>query len=206
MNENTVQRAAHWQKVYQTKSDQETSWYPQEPTVSLELVQSCAQPGARIVDVGGGSSALCGRLVELGFDVTVIDIAEAAIARAKERIGDHAKRVRWIVGDVTAIDDLGQFDVWHDRAVFHFLIDEQDRRRYAALAARSVVPGGHLVIGEFALDGPEKCSGLPVERYDESKLAKAFSPAFKVARTSRHTHVTPWGKPQAFFFAVMQRD
>lgn len=205
MQEKSTQRTTHWQQVYQTKADAETSWFQNEPKLSVDLVTTYAPQSGQVVDVGGGSSVLAGRLVAEGFDLTVLDVSAAAIDRAKSRIGEAASRVRWIVADITEIDDLGQFDLWHDRAVFHFLTDESDRRKYAALAARTVVPGGHLVIGTFALEGPEKCSGLPVERYDDRKLMDAFAPAFAMVRSFHETHVTPWGKPQAFFFAVMLR-
>jgi 2-polyprenyl-3-methyl-5-hydroxy-6-metoxy-1,4-benzoquinol methylase len=200
-----TERAAHWQNVYQAKADRETSWYQEEPTPSLDLVRAYAPPGGRVVDIGGGSSVLAARLAAEGFDVTVLDVSAAAIDRAKSRAGPLAQRVRWIVGDVTEIKDLGEFDLWHDRAVFHFLIGSEDRRAYVALAARSVRPGGHAVIGTFALRGPERCSGLAVERYDRSRLASEFGLSFTIVHSLEDTHVTPWGKPQEFFFAVMQR-
>ena len=198
-------RAAHWETVYRTKRESEVSWHQDEPTLSIELVCEFAPPAGRIVDVGGGSSVLAGRLTALGFDVTLVDVSASAIERAKTRIGDLSRRVRWIVADITKIEDLGEFDLWHDRAVFHFLTSEADRRRYAALAERSVRSGGHIVIGTFALDGPDKCSGLPVERYDGPKLIAALGPAFTLVRSFHDTHVTPWGKPQPFFFAAMRR-
>jgi len=198
-------RSAHWQHVYEAKADPETSWFQEEPTPSLDLVRALAPRRGRIIDVGGGASALGGRLAALEFDTTVLDISTAAIDRAKARAGGLADRMHWIVGDVTEVDDLGTFDVWHDRAVFHFLVDAEDRRSYVALAARSVLPGGHLVIGTFALTGPEKCSGLVVERYDAEKIAAAFGPEFTLVRSLEQTHVTPWGKPQAFVFAVLRR-
>lgn len=199
------ERSAHWQNVYQTKADRETSWYQDEPAPSLDLVREYALQSARIVDIGGGASALAGRLASQGYSVTVVDVSASAIERAAARTGDLAQRVRWIVADVTEIDDLGEIDLWHDRAVFHFLTDADDQRKYVALAERSIVPGGHLVIGTFALGGPEKCSGLAVARYDEHKLAEIFSPAFTMVRSFHDTHITPWGKPQAFVFAVMRR-
>ncbi len=205
MNIQQGNRSAHWQQVYLSKADRETSWYQEEPIPSLELVRAYAPPGGRVVDVGAGSSVLAGRLAAEGYDVTALDVSAAAIERARARIGLLADRVRWIVGDVTEIDDLGAFDVWHDRAVFHFLTASDDRRKYVTLAARSVVPGGHAIIGTFGLSGPEMCSGLRVERYDRSKLAAAFGPSFAAVRSFDDTHVTPWGKAQAFFFAVMQR-
>ena len=137
--------------------------------------------------------------------MAVLDVSAAAIDRAKSRTGELADRVRWIVSDVTEIGELGTFDVWHDRAVFHFLTADEDRRKYIALALRSVAPGGHLVIGTFGVTGPEKCSGLPVERYDRSTLAAAFGAGFEMVKSFEATHTTPWGKPQVFFFAVMRR-
>ncbi|MDZ4755552.1 MAG: metalloregulator ArsR/SmtB family transcription factor [Phycisphaerae bacterium] len=198
-------RTAHWQQVYATKADPETSWFQEEATPSLDLVRAFAPKGGRIIDVGGGASVLGGRLVAEGFDATVLDISAGAIKRAKARIGKLARRAHWIVGDVTELGDIGTFDVWHDRAVFHFLVDAGDQRKYVALAARSVRRGGHLVVATFARTGPEKCSGLAVERYDATKLAAAFGPAFTLITSHEETHVTPWGKPQAFLFAVMQR-
>jgi len=200
-----VDRTAHWQHVYTTKADPETSWFQEEPKPSLDLVRPLAPKGGRIIDVGGGASVLGGRLVAEGFDVTVLDISAAAIKRAKARIGALARRAHWIVGDVTKISDIGTFDVWHDRAVFHFLVDAADRRKYVALASRSVPRGGHLVIATFARTGPEQCSGLAVERYDAKKLAAAFGPTFTLVTSHEETHVTPWGKPQVFLFAVMRR-
>ena len=197
--------AAHWEQVYVSRSDADLSWHQAEPAISFNLVREFAMPGARVIDVGGGSSALAGRLAEAGFDVTVLDISPAALARARVRNARWSDRIRWVTGDVTDLNDVGEFDLWHDRAVFHFLTREQDRARYSALAARSVTPGGHLVIGTFAIDGPERCSGLPIERYDTERLSEEFSARFEVRRTFHETHVTPWGKPQPFFFAVLRR-
>ncbi len=198
-------RAAHWQNVYQTKQDQETSWFQDEPTPSLGLIKRYAPAGVRVIDVGGGASNLAGRLVESGYDVTVLDISQAAIDRAKIRNGEMAKQIQWVVADVTRAANVGAFGLWHDRAVFHFLTDAAERRAYAELAGRSIAAGGHLVLGTFAVDGPEKCSGLPVMRHDEGSMEEAFGGEFGVIETFHETHVTPWGKAQAFFFAVMKR-
>lgn len=205
MNELPANRQSHWEKIYQTKGDRETSWFQEEPQPSLNLVRAIAPPNGRVLDVGGGSSALGGLLAAQGFSVSVLDVSAAAIDRAKSRTGELADRVRWIVGDVTEVGELGTFDVWHDRAVFHFLTAVEDRRKYIDLATRSVAPGGHLIVGTFGVTGPEKCSGLPVERYDRSKLAATFGDGFKIVKSFEETHTTPWGKPQVFFFAVMRR-
>jgi len=208
MTANPTTREAHWQNVYQTKADRETSWYQDEPAISLQLIRECvpAAPGSRIVDIGGGSSVLAGRLAEQGYDVTVLDVSAAAIERARARIGPGSERIHWIVADVTRRESLGRALLWHDRAVFHFLTDAAERKRYVSLAERTVQPGGSLVIGTFAIDGPEMCSGLPVERYDEARLLEAFGAGFTPVKSLRDTHTTPWGKPQPFFFAVLRRS
>lgn len=198
------QRATHWQRVYLSKADYETSWYQADPAMSLQLIRGCAPPNARIVDTGGGTSALAGILVQDGYAVTVLDISQAALDRARQRIGSVAEQIRWIVGDVTEIDSIGQCDVWHDRAVFHFLTEESDRQRYITLAARSIVPGGHAVIGTFAPNGPEKCSGLPVQRYDAGKLQEVFAEQFSIVSHCDELHQTPWGSQQAFTYAVLR--
>ncbi|QYU69610.1 class I SAM-dependent methyltransferase [Leptolyngbya sp. 15MV] len=198
--------SAYWESVYRSKRDRETSWFQEEPNPSLDLVRTYAHRGGRIVDVGGGSSALAGRLAADGFDVTVLDVSSAAIERAKARSGELAQRIHWIIGDVTQAHDLGQFDVWHDRAVFHFLTNPDDRRRYVDLAERSIVVGGHLIMATFALDGPEKCSGLPVVRYDEPALHATVGASFTTLRAFQHAHITPWGKPQGFLFTIMRRQ
>lgn len=198
-------RAAHWQTIYQTKPDHETSWFQADPSPSLELITKYAQPNARIIDIGGGASLLGQRLLDHSFNVTVLDISGAATERARNRMGDAAARINWINADITHINNLGRFDLWHDRAVFHFLTDAHEQRHYIDLAARTINVGGHLIIATFGLAGPEKCSGLPVQRYSRPQLATAFAPAFTLIESFDHTHTTPWGKPQQFFFAVMQR-
>lgn len=202
---NASERATHWQQVYLSKADHETSWYQADPAMSLQLIRECASPKAAIVDIGGGASVLAGILAQDGYAVTVLDISQAALDRAKNRIGSVAEKIRWIVGDVTEIDSIGQCDVWHDRAVFHFLTEESDRQRYVALVERSIVPGGHAVIGTFALSGPEKCSGLPVQRYDATKLQEVFAEKFSFVSHYDELHQTPWGAQQAFTYAVLRR-
>lgn len=199
------ERREHWEHMYTTKAEAEVSWHQDEPTLSLELIREFAAPGSKVIDIGGGSSVLAGRLLEQGFACAVLDISEAALARAKERIGNNAAQIQWIVSDVTAAPGLGTFDLWHDRAVFHFLIDPEDRKRYVAHAEGTVPIGGHVIIGTFALDGPEKCSGLPIERYDGKKLAAELGQGFAVRRELHETHTTPWGTTQRFTYAVFER-
>jgi SAM-dependent methyltransferase len=203
-------RHGHWEAVYREKRDHELSWHQDEPSESLGLIREVAPPGVgvgvSVIDVGGGASVLAGRLVEAGYGpVAVLDIAESALARARERIGSLAENVRWIAGDVTEAGDLGAFDVWHDRAVFHFLTEAAERARYAEVLRRSLVPGGHAIIGCFAPDGPEKCSGLAVARADAAAIAAALGDGFVLVRSERRVHTTPWGKAQSFEWAVLRR-
>lgn len=198
-----MNRQQHWENVYATKAATEVSWYESEPRVSLELIEETPPPRGRVIDIGGGASLLVDRLIDRGFaKVAVLDVSQRALATAKQRLGDRAEQVEWIPGDVTALDDVGQFDVWHDRAVFHFLTDADDRRRYVELALRTLPRGGHLILGTFALDGPPKCSDLDVCRYDAERLGDELGPQFELVRQLTHTHTTPWGKPQPFFFGV----
>jgi SAM-dependent methyltransferase len=194
----------HWETVYSSKSDAELSWTQAEPATSLALIAD-ACPTGRLVDVGGGTSLLAERLVERGYAVTVLDISQAAIDRARERLGMRAGEVRWMVADVTAVADLGTFDVWHDRAVFHFLTAAADRAAYVELLARTVPVGGHAVIATFALDGPEKCSGLEVRRYDGRALAVELGPRFRLLKTVPELHRTPWNAAQSFQYSLFER-
>jgi len=202
-----MDRQAHWQTVYRTKGDTDLSWFQVQPTVSLSLIQTLEPMPRRLIDVGGGHSALAGELLTLGVgEITVLDISAAAIDRGKERLGPLADRVRWIVADILHAPDLGTFDLWHDRAVFHFLTDEEDRRRYVAAAAAAVPPGGHAILATFALTGPEQCSGLPVCRYDAAQLASEFSSSFQMLRSTTEAHMTPWGTAQDFTYIVLARN
>jgi len=198
-------RAAHWEHVYQTKDESEVSWHQDDPALSRELITEFAPTGSSVIDVGGGTSLLACQLATAGFAVTAMDISAAAIERAKQRGGEVASQVHWIVGDVTASPSLGSFDLWHDRAVFHFLTSDADRHAYCRFLERSVRQGGHLVVGTFGIDGPGKCSGLPVQRYDAAQLETVFGQSFSLVRSLDCTHTTPWGSMQSFQFAVMQR-
>jgi SAM-dependent methyltransferase len=159
-----------------------------------------------VIDVGGGTSLLAQRLLDAGHNnVSVLDISPAALDRAPSRLGDRASLVRWVVADVTKSHDLGTFDVWHDRAVFHFLTAPADRLKYATLLRRTVPPGGHAVIATFAPDGPTQCSGLDVVRYDGASLAAQLGRGFALLKSVPETHLTSWGKPQSFQYAVFRR-
>ncbi len=194
----------HWESLYASKGDRELSWTQPEPLRSLSLIGDVC-PSGRVIDVGGGSSFLGERLLDRGYSVTVLDISQTAINRARNRLGDRASQIHWIVADVTTHPDLGSFDVWHDRAVFHFLTAPADRAAYTVLLTRTVPAGGHAVIATFALDGPEKCSGLEVRRYDEQMLAAELGSKFDLLKSVREMHVTPSGGRQSFQYSLFRR-
>lgn len=201
-----MERKAHWDEVYTTKGETDVGWFQANPALSLELILSVAPAGGWVIDVGGGASRLVDRLLDLEFaHVAVLDISATALAKAKVRLGERAPAVRWIEADVTTVDSVGTFGVWHDRAVFHFLTDPADRRKYVELAARTVPPGGYLIVATFALNGPPKCSGLDVCRYDAESLSREFEDAFSLVREARETHVTPKGSAQAFVYGLFRR-
>jgi hypothetical protein len=201
-------RKAHWETVYSTKGETGVSWYQDEPRLSLEWIRSIAPTqGGRIIDVGGGASVLVDRLLDLPFEkVAVLDISETALSRTRCRLGGRACRVDWIAADVTEIQALGTFDLWHDRAVFHFLTDAADRRRYVDLALRTIPTGGHVIIASFAEEGPKRCSDLEVCGYNAETMAAELGKGFSLEREARETHTTPWGAPQAFFYGVFRRQ
>ena len=194
----------HWERVYASKSDAELSWTQAEPRTSLSLIEE-ACPAGRVIDVGGGTSVLAERLLERGYSITVLDISQTALERARNRLGERASEIHWIVADVTENPDLGSFDVWHDRAVFHFLTAPDDRAAYIALLARTVSAGGHAVIATFALDGPERCSGLETRRYDGQALAAELGPSFELLKSLPEMHLTPGGGRQSFQYSLFKR-
>ncbi|WFU14000.1 methyltransferase domain-containing protein [Bradyrhizobium sp. CB3481] len=203
-----ISRQAHWENVYTTKREDEVSWFQQSPTPSLDLIMQ-AEPtlSSAIIDIGGGASRLVDNLLERGFeDITVLDLSAAALAADKVRLGIRAERVNWIVADVTSWQPARAYEIWHDRAAFHFLTDASDRAAYIARLERGLKIGGHAIIATFAPDGPEKCSGLPVARYDSAGLARTLGAAFKLIHTQRHEHATPWGARQAFQFSIFRRE
>jgi 2-polyprenyl-3-methyl-5-hydroxy-6-metoxy-1,4-benzoquinol methylase len=194
---------AHWENVYQSRAVDEVSWYRDHLDVSLRLIEAAAPDcGSAIIDVGGGEATLVDDLVMRGYgDVTVLDISQAAIEVAKARMGASAALAHWITGDITTVDlEPARYDLWHDRAVFHFLTDPDDRAAYVARVARSVRPGGHVIVATFGLDGPEKCSGLDVVRYDAEGLHGEFGPKFRLLDSVSELHETPWGAPQPFMY------
>ena len=193
----------HWDEVYASRSPDEVSWFQPWPAVSLRLLEQAVSPDAGVLDVGAGASLLADALLDRGWsDLTLLDVSAMALAVTRERLGDA---VSYVVADLLAWDPPRTFGAWHDRAVLHFLVDEQDRRAYADLAARAVVPGGAVVLGCFASDGPEQCSGLPTARLQVAEMAALFAPAFALEHTEREKHVTPAGAVQPFSWVVLRR-
>lgn len=203
-----MERQAHWQAVYAQKKPDEVSWYQPHLARSLDFIRSCdLPPEARIVDVGGGASTLVDDLLDLGYrDVAVIDLAAAALDAARDRLGARAASVDWVVGDVTTpLLPAGSVDFWHDRAVFHFLVGDDARAAYLAQVAPCVKPGGHVLVATFGLDGPERCSGLPVARYDAAGIHAVFGDTFEKMGQSAEQHQTPWGSTQSFVYCFCRR-
>jgi SAM-dependent methyltransferase len=200
------QRQLHWENLYQSKGEHDVSWFQDTPTPSLELLDEIGvTPAASVIDIGGGASRLVDRLIERGFrDVTVLDLSEAALAAAKDRLGDRASRVTWIVADVTQWEPMTAYDVWHDRAAFHFLTEEADRAAYLARLRRGLEIGGHAIIATFALDGPARCSGLPVVRYSPDSLRQTLGADFTLITSRNDSHATPWGGTQSFQFSALR--
>lgn len=203
-----MDRKAHWEGVYTTKASTEVSWYQAEPTRSLALLREAgADPSTMIIDVGGGDSTLADTVLAEGLGrMTVLDVSGAALARARARLGPQADEVTWLEADITHVTLPAQaFDVWHDRAVFHFLTAPDDRARYAAAAVSAVRSGGTMLMATFALDGPTRCSGLKVARYSPEGLAQALGDAFTLVRGFADVHRTPAGHEQRFSVAVLRR-
>lgn len=200
--------ASHWDQVYQAQRHEQVSWFRAHLDVSIELLLSAGlDAGSRVIDIGGGASTLVGDLLERGVEhVTVLDISGAALQVARDRLGDRAVRVRWIVSDVGAADlDPDSVDLWHDRAALHFLTDPQDVSRYVRVANEAIALGGHAIIGGFASDGPEQCSRLPVVRRDPEQIAALFAERFRLTAARRESHSTPRGAAQSFAYAVLQK-
>lgn len=203
----SAERQKHWNKVYTTKAEDEVSWFQENPATSLEFIHtSGVGKDAAIIDVGGGESRLVDALLNEGHsDISVLDVSEQAIAKTKARLGQRASLVTWIIADVTAWEPDRAYDLWHDRAAFHFLTEPTERQAYVERLMKALHPGGHAIISTFALDGPERCSGLPIVRYDAASLGGALGPLFEVVETRNHEHHTPMHLIQRFQFSWFRR-
>lgn len=203
----STDRKAHWEHVYSTKAVDAVSWFQEHAVRSLDLIRATGvAPDAAIIDVGGGASRLVDDLLAAGYrNLTVLDLSAAALAAAQQRLGSVAKKVQWIEADVTrAALPAHHFDVWHDRAVFHFLTAPEDRAAYVRAVRDSLRPDGHVIIATFAEDGPTKCSGLPVMRYSPQALLAEFGPTFDLLRHDKEAHRTPSGAIQQFNYCHLR--
>lgn len=202
-----MSRADHWEHVYQTKGPDTVSWFQAEARLSRQLIEAWAPVrSSTIIDIGAGASTLVDGLLDAGYTaLTVLDISPAALAIACRRVGVHASRIEWLAADILEAPLADQaFDVWHDRAVFHFLTAEADRRRYVAQVQRAVRPGGLVIVATFADDGPLRCSGLDVVRYSPTQLHAEFGASFALIESHRELHTTPSGATQAFTYGVFR--
>lgn len=203
----SLNRKDHWDNVYAQKGPMDVSWYQRSPTISLQLIASTGiDHPSKVIDIGGGASVLVDKLLEAGYtDVTVLDISVNSIHYAKERLKGQAEQVTWIVSDITEFAPVCAYDVWHDRAVFHFLTDPKDRQSYVEVMKKAVNPGGHVIISAFALQGPPKCSGLNVERYSMEKMAGELGKDFKFVKSVDEIHLTPGKKEQKFIYGYFKK-
>jgi SAM-dependent methyltransferase len=197
----------HWETVHRTRDERSVSWFQQSPDLSLQFIRSSdLAPGASIVDIGGGTSTLVDALLAAGYRASVLDISEAALSVARRRLGDRAAQVTWIAADVRTWEPAAAvYDLWHDRAAFHFLTAAEDRAAYIRRLTTALRPGGTAIIATFALDGPETCSGLPVMRYSGESLAETLGPDFERIETQPQDHRTPSGAIQKFQFSRFRK-
>ena len=195
----------HWENVYETKKSDEVSWTQEVPQTSLDFIHSFKlNKDAAIIDIGGGESKLVDHLLEEGFkNITVLDISEKALARTKKRLGEKAKKIKWIVSDITEFEPKENYDVWHDRATFHFLTTIPQINKYLATAETAVK--GYLAIGTFSEKGPKKCSGLEIKQYNEKQLKDQLSHGFKKVKCITEDHTTPFNTQQNFLFCSFKR-
>ena len=192
----------HWEKIYDEKNEDEVSWFQKETNESIKMIQSAGIENPKIIDVGSGRSKLLKNLIEIGYNhLTYLDISESALEKSKEFLGEQSNKVRWISKDILSFMTDEKFDIWHDRAVFHFLNEENLIRKYIEIVEKNISESGHLIIGTFSENGPLKCSGLEVRRYSEKVIEKLFNRSFKLIDSFYYNHVTPFNTTQNFLFS-----
>ena len=199
----------HWEKIYTQKNADDVSWFQERPEKSLEIIQHISQSkDDAIIDVGGGASTLVDYLYHAHYkDITILDLSVAALEQSKLRLQQLAEQIEWLEGDITAIDlPKHRYQIWHDRAVFHFLTQKQDREKYVELVSHSVKPGGYVLIATFGLDGPDKCSGLPIVKYDPDSLHNEFGARFALKEHHIELHDTPFGTTQQFMYCYCLKE
>jgi ubiquinone/menaquinone biosynthesis C-methylase UbiE len=203
-----MNKKTHWENVYQTKSDQQISWYREHLDNSLQMIlKTKVGKDAAIIDVGGGNSTLADDLLDNGFaDISILDISAKAMEKSRERLGNRAEQIEWIEADITNILlPENYYDVWHDRAVFHFLTDATDREKYVNRVMRSLKVGGHIIVASFGENGPLKCSGLDVVRYNPETMHDEFGSKFRLISSLNETHNTPFGTTQEFIYCYCRK-
>lgn len=200
-------RKDHWEKIYETKQPNELSWTQEHPKTSMDFIHGFNLPkSARIIDIGGGDSKLTDFLLAEGFEhITVLDISSKALERGKKRLGDRANKVTWIVSDITEFSPDTTYDLWHDRATFHFLTTQDQIIKYLSVTRKAVNPGGYFIIGTFSTDGPKRCSGLDVKQYSEETLTQLLSKGFEKIRCIKEDHITPFSTRQNFLYCIFRR-
>jgi|SRR6185503_3063517 len=199
----------HWEHIYESKAPTQVSWYQEHAQFSLQYIQNTGiRKTGHIIDVGGGTSTLVDDLIGDGFQhISVLDVSGAALRLTQQRLGAQANHVKWIEADITQADLPHQaYDLWHDRAVFHFLTQAEDRQRYVEVVRHAVRTGGHVIVATFAPDGPDRCSGLEVVRYSPGSLHSEFGDGFDVVDSARETHQTPFGTEQKFIYCYCRKD
>ena len=202
-----IDKKAHWETVYETKKLTDVSWYQRFPEISLILIESCTTDKSKaIIDIGGGDSLLADHLLERAYNnLTVLDISSKALERARIRLGDKASGINWVESDIIDFTSDKKFEIWHDRAVFHFLTEDSDIKKYLQTAADLIAPDGYLIIGTFSLSGPVKCSGLEIKQYSAESLEEVFAQYFELLEVKEHAHITPSGNTQNFIFCRFKK-
>jgi 2-polyprenyl-3-methyl-5-hydroxy-6-metoxy-1,4-benzoquinol methylase len=201
------EKTQHWEKIYQTKNFTETSWYQSKPTTTLNfLKQFKISKSAKIIDIGGGDSYLVDHLLQLGYtNITVLDISESALQKAKQRLGTQAQKVKWIVADIANFQPTEQYDFWHDRAVFHFLTNETEADNYIQTIQQYLTPKGILIMGTFSENGPTKCSGIDIKQYSETTMTQRLQKFFHKIKCITEDHLTPFNTIQNFIFCSFSK-
>lgn len=196
---------SHWENVYETKTPEEASWTQKKPQTSLELIRSLgSDKSVKIIDIGGGDSNLADFLLEEGYEnITVLDISEKALERAKRRLGKDAEKIQWIVADIIAFTPEETYDIWHDRAAFHFFTRSEDISKYVRIAEKAV--SKNLIVGTFSKNGPKKCSGLEISQYDEESMNSIFENSFEKTDCITEDHITPFSTVQNFIFCTFKK-
>jgi len=196
----------YWESIYQTKEPNEVSWYQEKPETSLNLISETGiEKNAKIIDVGAGASKLADNLLALGFrNITALDVSSNALNESKKKLGDRANNVKWIVSDLREFETNERYDLWHDRAVLHFLTEEEDIKRYIELVRTYLKPKGYVIVSTFSVNGPKRCSGLDVRQYSEDSMKTLFT-GFEHIKSFEEEHLTPWGSSQIFIWGVFRK-